>query len=160
MHLGGSPGEVGVSGGSPRRWTPQGTPVGVISPGVWHFGTEPDTTQRAADPSAWTPQQQQDGNTAPPTRRQAVKRRPDPTAALNTAPDMGLPSEERDPAAPTGGQAPVPPCRRPAQGCGPTSHARGQTPEARRAGALQLEQQRPETQKVRQNETAEKHSIA
>ena len=56
------------------------------------------------------------------------------------------PSEGRDPAAPASGQAPVPPPGRHAQACGPTSHTRGQTPAARRARTLQLEEQWPETE--------------
>ena len=45
----------------------------------------------------------------------------------------------------------------PKQASGPTSPTRGQTQEARRTTILQPVERKPQTQKVRQNETTEKY---
>ena len=66
------------------------------------------------------------------------------------------PPDGQDPTPPTSGQAPVTPTRKPAQALGPTSPTRGQTSEARRTTILQPVERRRQTQKVRQNEKAEK----
>ena len=76
---------------------------------------------------------------------------------INTPLAMALPPEGQDLAPPTSGQTPVSPTREPVQAPGPTSPSKVQTPEARKTTVLQCEEQRPQRQKSRQNEMAEKY---
>ena len=76
---------------------------------------------------------------------------------LNIPLHVALPTRGQDPAPPTRGQVPVPPTRNPAQVSGAISLTRGQTPEARGTTILHSAERRPKTQKVRQNEMAEKY---
>ena len=78
-------------------------------------------------------------------------------SSLSTLLDRPCPPERQDTAPATSEQAPVPPVSRRVQAPGPTSPKKGQTSEATETTTLQTMEQKPQTQKVRQNETAEKY---
>ena len=86
-----------------------------------------------------------------------------PKDILNSQPPINIlltwtwPPNRQDPALPTSGQTAVPPTKKPPQASAPTSLTRSQTPEARGAAILQPAERSPLTQKVRQNDMAEKY---
>ena len=65
------------------------------------------------------------------------------------------PTEEKDSAPHTRGQAPFPPTKKPEEVSGPVSPISGQTPEARGTITLQSAERKLEIQSVRQNEMIE-----
>ena len=160
MSLGGSPEEAGVGCGSHQSVLSGGRPqrllISMSSPGGHHFGikTWPYLTAYRLQCRKASGQTTSKMGTQPhPSADRLPKAILSSQPPINTPLDTALPTRGTRP---TSEQAPVPPTRKPAQASGPTSPTRGQTPEARRATILQPAERRPQTQKIRQNETAEK----
>ena len=134
--------------------------ITVSSPEGHHFGTKTWPHPTACSLQCWDTSGQTTnrvGTQPHPSTNKLPKVVLNPQLPLNTLLDTACPPEGQNPALPTSGQAQVPPTRKPAQAPGPSSPTRGQTPEARGTTVLQSAEQRPQTQRVRQNETAEKY---
>ena len=155
-------------GGRSQLWLTVGARTLVVkTPGnihwceLWghHFGTKMWLHQTACRLQCWNAFSQT-------TNRVGTQPHPSVDGCLNSSWHHShlqthpltwpCPTDTQDPSPPTGGQAPVPPIRKPAQACGTTSLTRGQT-KGERTTILQPEKWRPQTQKVRQNEMAEKY---
>ena len=89
------------------------------------------------------PNKKQGGNTAPPISRQGIK----------VLSHTGLPTRDKTQLYPP----PVPPIRKLVHPSWIASAMRQQTAEARRTTILQPVEQKPQSQKVRKNQTAEEY---
>ena len=147
--------------GQGHQWQrPQGIFIGVGSPGGHHFGTRSGPMQQPAGSSMKQPCSGQTTNRVGTQPHPSADRLPkvilSPLPALNTPLDTALPTKGIRPSSThqwagtsSSHQEACTPSR-------PVSLTRGQTPKEKGTTVLQPEEQRPQTEKVRQNEMAEK----